>query len=85
MNHTKRLYIPGSEWVYYKLYTGPKTADTILTDLIDPVINNLSCKNLIEKWFFIRYFTGETKKRGLSYYENETMVEEFFYGKIINI
>ena len=26
----KRTFIPGSEWIYYKIYTGIKTADSIL-------------------------------------------------------
>ena len=36
-----RTFITGSEWLYYKFYTGPKTADLILTNLIKPVSETL--------------------------------------------
>lgn len=55
MTPIKRSYHPGSEWIYYKIYTGPKTADLLLISLIKPVVNKLYKKKLIEKWFFIRY------------------------------
>ena len=55
MNKITRTYHPGSEWVYFKIYTGPKTADTLLTSLIKPVASKLLKNGLIEKWFFIRY------------------------------
>lgn len=47
--------MPGSEWLYYKIYTGAKTADVILTESILPLAKNLKEKEIIEKWFFIRY------------------------------
>lgn len=55
MTKIKRTYHPGSEWVYYKIYTGPKTADTLLVSLIQPVAEKLLEDKHIEKWFFIRY------------------------------
>ncbi len=51
----KRNFSVGSKWLYYKLYTGHKTADLILTDIIWPVTQQLIQKGLIDKWFFIRY------------------------------
>ncbi|MBE9468437.1 MAG: thiopeptide-type bacteriocin biosynthesis protein [Bacteroidetes bacterium] len=51
----KRKFIIGDEWLYYKLYTGPKTADKILTEVIKPVTEKLLLDNIIDKWFFIRY------------------------------
>lgn len=51
----KRLFIPGSEWLYFKLYCGNKTADTILTDSILPLADRLLSEGWIDKWFFIRY------------------------------
>ncbi len=55
MKSDNRKYIPGSEWIYFKLYTGYKTADSILTNTISKIVRNLYKKQLIEKWFFIRY------------------------------
>ncbi len=51
----KRDFIPGSGWLYFKIYTGYKTADTILIQKILPIINQLTDQKLIDKWFFIRY------------------------------
>lgn len=51
----KRNFCLGSEWLYYKLYTGAKTADIVLSEKLAPVIAELEANNTIEKWFFIRY------------------------------
>jgi thiopeptide-type bacteriocin biosynthesis protein len=51
----KRDFCLGSEWLYYKIYTGVKTADLILLEKIYPIILDLKAKNNISKWFFIRY------------------------------
>lgn len=50
----RRNYTPGTEWVYYKIYCGEKTADTVLLSIY-PVIRELIGNRLIDKWFFIRY------------------------------
>ncbi len=55
MDNVQRDYILGDQWFYFKIYTGVKTADTILTEVIEPLCNRLFEKNLIDKWFFIRY------------------------------
>lgn len=47
--------MPGSKWLYVKIYTGMKTADDILTNAILPVSRQLIKNGKIEKWFFIRY------------------------------
>ncbi|MBP2618720.1 thiopeptide-type bacteriocin biosynthesis protein [Chryseobacterium jejuense] len=51
----KRKFIPGSEWLYVKIYTGVKTADIILEEAIIPLLQQLREESLIKKWFFIRY------------------------------
>ena len=55
MSASKRTFIPGSQWVYFKLYTGSKTADDLLINAILPILNKLQKKYVFEKWFFIRY------------------------------
>ena len=50
-----RTFIPGSEWVYFKLYTGPKTADAILKNELQGYVCEMLDNNFIDKWFFIRY------------------------------
>jgi thiopeptide-type bacteriocin biosynthesis protein len=51
----KRNFEPFSEWIYFKIYTGTKTADKILIRQIDKITKKLSKNGVIKKWFFIRY------------------------------
>ena len=46
---------PGSEWLYYKLYCGFRSADNILLQVIKPIKEELFREGLIDKWFFVRY------------------------------
>jgi thiopeptide-type bacteriocin biosynthesis protein len=46
---------PGSDWLYFKLYGGEGTADTILTRAIAPALANWRARAVIDSWFFIRY------------------------------
>ena len=50
-----RKFIPGTEWLYLKIYTGIKTSDLILEELIKPSVEYFQENNYISKWFFIRY------------------------------
>jgi len=52
---TKRSFVAGSEWLYYKIYCNPKSAEDILTEKIYPLIQSFKENRHIEKWFFIRY------------------------------
>lgn len=51
----KRTHIIGDEWLYIKIYCGPKTADRFLSTNLPPFISQLLSKKLISCWFFIRY------------------------------
>lgn len=51
----KRKFITGSEWLYFKIYTGIKTADIILEVAFEPLLEYFQENNYISKWFFIRY------------------------------
>lgn len=51
----QRNFILGDSWLYYKIYTGTKTSDTILTKIIKPIADKLISENIIDQWFFIRY------------------------------
>jgi thiopeptide-type bacteriocin biosynthesis protein len=50
-----RTFIPGSEWVYFKIYTGTKIADAFLKKELYGYVNELMKNDIIDKWFFIRY------------------------------
>jgi len=51
-----RTFIPGSEWVYFKIYTGTKTADAILKNEMYGYVKYMMYNSMIDKWFFIRYY-----------------------------
>jgi thiopeptide-type bacteriocin biosynthesis protein len=54
-SEVKRDFLPGEEWIYFKIYCSSKTADFVLKDIVKPLANILKERNVIEKWFFIRY------------------------------
>ncbi len=51
----RRVFAPGSEWLYAKLYTGTATADQLLRDAVGPLVREALGAGLAESWFFIRY------------------------------
>lgn len=57
--HIVRKFIPGSEWLYLKIYCGEKESDNILIDQIKPLISIFTGKKLIQQWFFVRYYDPE--------------------------
>lgn len=59
----QRNFCLGSEWLYYKIYTGAKTTDLILLEKLYPAILKLKKKKIIQKWFFIRYQDNDTHFR----------------------
>jgi thiopeptide-type bacteriocin biosynthesis protein len=46
---------PGSEWLYYKIYGGAQSAETVLTEALTPLTEELRQMNLVDQWFFLRY------------------------------
>ncbi len=53
----------GSEWVYFKVYSGYKMADVILLEYLKEKIELLESGNYIKKWFFIRYNDSDSHLR----------------------
>lgn len=76
----RRFFLPGSEWLYFKIYTGYKTGDTILIHKILPIISQLSALKLIDKWFFIRYSDPNFHIR-LRFRVNDVL----YYNQIFNL
>lgn len=50
-----RKFVPGTEWLYLKIYTGIKTSDIILEEAVQLLVEYFQQNNFISKWFFIRY------------------------------
>jgi thiopeptide-type bacteriocin biosynthesis protein len=51
----RRTFLPGSEWLYAKLYTGTATADHVLVRAISPLVARLKKMPGVQSWFFVRY------------------------------
>ena len=66
----QRTFSIGSEWLYYKFYSGVKTADKLLADVIRPLTEELLERKWIDKFFFIRYSDPDTHIR-LRFHFNE--------------
>ena len=52
---TRRAFVPGSQWLYAKLYAGESTIDRVLCDEIAPLVERLRSCGAIDGWFFVRY------------------------------
>jgi thiopeptide-type bacteriocin biosynthesis protein len=55
LNDVQRKFAPGSQWLYFKIYCGSKTAEKILSQVIFPFVEEQRQEGLFEKFFFIRY------------------------------
>ncbi|WP_143305164.1 lantibiotic dehydratase [Chitinophaga vietnamensis] len=51
----RRIFPPGSEWLFIKIYSGNKVQERILTDFITDFARQQIDAGAIDKWFFIRY------------------------------
>ncbi len=50
-----RAYVPGSQWLYAKLYCGRGSADGILRDFVAPLVDQAKNDLPALQWHFIRY------------------------------
>ena len=51
----QRRAVPGSEWLYAKLYCGPLGADQILREVVGPLVRQALGTGAVERWFFLRF------------------------------
>ena len=51
----QRTFIIGDKWLYYKLYTGQKTADSIITEIVGRLSIKFTSEGVSDEWFFLRY------------------------------
>jgi thiopeptide-type bacteriocin biosynthesis protein len=66
----QRTFICGSEWLYFKIYSGPKTIENVLVNEIYPLIKQLMEQKIIDKFFFIRYTDPNYHIRLRLHFEN---------------
>ncbi|MGE8535442.1 MAG: lantibiotic dehydratase [Chryseobacterium sp.] len=53
--YNDNVFIPGSHWIYLKIYVDFKFINKILLQLADCIESKFVKKGIVEKWFFIRY------------------------------
>ena len=66
----ERNFLPGSQWLYYKVYCGTQVADHVITQVVFPLVQTLFTQNVISQWFFVRYQDPAPHLR-LRFYLNE--------------
>lgn len=66
----KRVFFPGEQWLYLKIYAHDSLSDTILMNCILSVIQKYKNNDSGFKWFFIRYNDPEPHIR-LRFFMNE--------------
>ena len=79
-----RIFMPGSEWLYFKIYTGTKTGDDILKNELYEFVHDLCNNNIIDQWFFIRYNDPDFHLRLRLHFNNTNSlgyVFELFFKK----
>ncbi len=55
INSKKRRFILGDDWIYFKIYSGPKTLESILINEILKGLEELIHQQIIDKFFYVRY------------------------------
>ncbi len=51
----KRLKLPGSDWLYYKIYLQNDAMDRFLVQNLAPIGSHFCQEGIVKKWHFIRY------------------------------
>lgn len=60
---TKRLYIPGSSWLYLKLFTSQEEEGDFIKDYVATFAEYLRTNHHISKWFYVRYYQEKSHIR----------------------
>ncbi|MBB6503026.1 lantibiotic dehydratase [Pedobacter cryoconitis] len=91
----QKKFGPGSEWLYFKIYSGPKANEMVLKDYILNFIEKSLNKNLFEKFYFIRYrddsahtrirfYNDDPKKQALIQREFMKVLQPLIDNKLIH-
>jgi len=59
-----QMFMPGEDWLYFKIYGHPQTINTLLADpQLQMLLSDLVNQKHIVKWFFVRYEDPENHLR----------------------
>lgn len=53
--HLQRSFLPGSEWIYFKIYCSSSFSDELLSSEIKPLLDEFILNKITNSSFFIRY------------------------------
>ncbi|MDQ3982531.1 MAG: lantibiotic dehydratase, partial [Actinomycetota bacterium] len=59
----RRSFAPGSEWLYLKVYAGTAVADSLLRDVVRPLVARARATGAVDRWFFLRYSDPDSQLR----------------------
>jgi|GEM_PF-2048180 len=72
-------FFPGDEWLYIKIYSGPKVLDDILIKEISLIVLKLLSEKLVIRFFFIRYSDPDNHLR----FRIHCKETDFLYGQCL--
>jgi len=55
VNDMKRSFLPGSAWLFVKIYASPSQIDRVLLEHLKPLIEKILAAGEADSWFFLRY------------------------------
>jgi len=59
MKNAKRKYPPGSEWLYLRIYGGPKAIEDWLINLLQPLLKEWRYNCLVDQFHYLHYLDPE--------------------------
>lgn len=93
--YENRKFGPSTEWLYFKIYCGTKTAETLLQTVISNFVLDGLRKEKFEKFFFIKYrdefshlrvrfFNSQLSKQSIVQEEFLQLIRPFLDNGVIN-
>jgi len=76
----QRRFILGDEWLYLKIYSGPKTLESILVNELSEFVTTLFESQLIDKFFFVRFSDPDYHLRLRFHVPDNSNLYQVIYG-----
>jgi thiopeptide-type bacteriocin biosynthesis protein len=77
----RRMYVPGANWMFAKLYCGRGNVDRVLRKVVAHLVRNLIGTGIVDRWFFIRYGDPDWHIR-LRVHGRPDVLAEAFLGRL---
>lgn len=80
----QRIFVPGDEWLSFKIYCGENIADSLLTEKLLPFLQLAKEEGCFEKFFFIRYKDDFSHLR-LRFYNSDISLQSMLQVRFMEI